>query len=70
MSCDIMVNMRSRLPPGLVSDRDVGFYAIQVASPHLERGVSLDSTFWNLARQTKVVTEAEVRMSATWQCGW
>jgi len=55
---DMMASMHHSL--GL-SDEDIGYYAANVGTPHIRAGVPLDISFWDLARQTKAVTQAEVR---------
>lgn len=60
---DVLVNMRGRLAPGIITDDDVGWYAIGVTTPHLCAGAPLDACFWDLSRTTKHVTEAEVRLN-------
>ena len=60
MKLGVMVNMRPRLPAGVLSDSDVGYCASLTDTPHVAAGVPLDACFWDLARQSKTVTEAEV----------
>lgn len=60
MQLGVMVNMRPRLPVGVLSDADVGYCSILADTPHIAAGVPLDTCFWDLARQSKTVTEAEV----------
>jgi hypothetical protein len=67
LSLSVIANMKiaGRLPPGSVTDSDVGNYAcaLDPCSP-LERGVSLDARFWDLARRVKADTDAQVMRRA------
>ena len=65
---DVLANMRDRLPPGVVSNEDVGCYAMNIKTPHLKAGVHLNAAFWDVARQTKAVIDDEVGSNSSHLC--